>query len=90
MDEVPSYIYLSAHAGGTAYAYDALTKTNGRATTYIASGTHANYVTPGKQNYVAALLGTLSDKTDAGPHWDVTQNYRGYACRSTAKLYATS
>ena len=42
---VPQYIYLSEHSGGSAYTYSALTETNGRATTYIATGSHANYAT---------------------------------------------
>jgi hypothetical protein len=44
----------------------------GRATTYIAGGSHANYVSVGKQDY-SAPFGLLSDTTDAGPYWDVTQ-----------------
>ncbi|KAI9740279.1 MAG: Vacuolar protein sorting-associated protein 62 [Cirrosporium novae-zelandiae] len=78
VDGSPEYIYLSAHDSGTAYTYSALTQTDNRATTYIAGGSHANYVSAGKQDYVAALLGTLSDTTDSGPYWDVTANYRGF------------
>ena len=76
---VPEYIYLSEHSGGSAYTYDALPQTNSRPTTYIALGSHANYATSGKQDYegsILALIG-LYDTTDAGPYWDVTQNYRG-------------
>ena len=69
----PAYIYLSAHSSGTAYEYSTLNQTNGRATTYIAVGTHANYATTGQHDYDVVL----HDTTDSGPYWDVTQNYRG-------------
>jgi hypothetical protein len=45
--------------------------------TYIASGGHANYATAGKQDYTIAL-GLISDTTDAGFGWDMSQNFRGY------------
>ncbi|KAI0756378.1 hypothetical protein C8Q80DRAFT_1264442 [Daedaleopsis nitida] len=41
----PTAYYLSAHSGGSAYTFDAVEKTSGRPTAYIAHGTHANYAT---------------------------------------------
>ncbi|GJE85188.1 Vps62-like protein [Phanerochaete sordida] len=72
---VPQDIYLSAHDGGSAYTYSALPSQNGRAITYIANGTHANYASPGSHQHD---LPGLDDQTDAGSIWDVTLNFRGY------------
>ncbi|TCD60941.1 Vacuolar protein sorting-associated protein 62 [Steccherinum ochraceum] len=72
----PSILYISAHSGGEAIAFNATIKTNGRPTTYISQGTHANYATPG--NHLHGTNNTLSDHTDNGALWDVTLNYRGY------------
>jgi hypothetical protein len=79
VDGVPEYVYLSEHSGGSAYTYAALTQTDSRPTTYIATGSHANYATSGQQDYEGAVLGLIGlyDTTDAGPYWDITQNYRG-------------
>jgi hypothetical protein len=79
VDEVPQHIYLSRHAGGEAYTIDALTRVYSRPITYSASGSHANYVGSGKQNYKGDMLSRigLSDTTDAGVLWDITRNYRG-------------
>ncbi|KAK0241397.1 hypothetical protein EDD85DRAFT_763209 [Armillaria nabsnona] len=73
----PQYVYLSAHSGGTSYTYNALGSQNGRAITYVATGTHANYATAGEQDYTLPF-GLLHDTTDAGFFWDVTKNYRGF------------
>ncbi|KAI0368873.1 hypothetical protein BV20DRAFT_1053639 [Pilatotrama ljubarskyi] len=62
----PTAVYLSAHSGGSAYTFAATEKTNGRPTTYIAGGTHANYATPGKHCHDLPL-DLLCDQTDAGP-----------------------
>ena len=84
---VPSYIYLSAHDGGSAYTYGALPTLNSRAVTYIALGTHANYATPGTHQHDAPLL---DDYTDAGLLWDVTKNYRGYIFDNTTQSFSTA
>lgn len=73
----PAYIYLSAHDSGYAYTYSALPSSSGRAITYVANGTHANYATAGEHDY-ADIGDLLADYTDAGPYWDVTQNFRGF------------
>lgn len=44
---------------------------------YSAVGTHANYATAGKQEYVVPF-GLLADNTDTGPLWDLTLNSRMY------------
>ncbi len=44
---------------------------------YIATGGHANYATAGSQDYTIAF-GIISDSTNAGFAWDMSQNYRGY------------
>ena len=79
VDGVPQYIYLSEHSGGSAYNYSALVQTNSRPTTYIAKGSHANYATAREQEYEGGFLANFGvyDTTDAGPYWDVIQNYRG-------------
>ena len=72
---VPQALYLSAHSGGAAYTFNAMPKQNGRPITYIATGTHANYATPGDHEHD---LPGLIDHTDAGTLWDVTKNFRGF------------
>ncbi|RWA10265.1 hypothetical protein EKO27_g4816 [Xylaria grammica] len=74
---VPYSIYLSEHSAGSAYYWDVMTFNGKRPITYIANGGHANYATAGKQEYTIAL-GLVTDTTDAGTPWDITQNYRGY------------
>ncbi|CAL1699081.1 unnamed protein product [Somion occarium] len=76
VNNTPSVIYLSAHSGGFAFNYSALQMTRHRATTFIAGGTHANYASPGPHLHGPDNL--LNDRTDAGPLWDVTLNFRGY------------
>jgi len=73
---VPSILYISAHSGGEAIQYNSTTLRNGRATTFISAGTHANYATPG--DHLHGDNNTLDDHTDDGPLWDVTLNFRGY------------
>ena len=73
----PSALYLSAHSSGAAYTFNVTEKTNGRPTTYIAVGTHANYATPG-QHCHDLPLDLLCDETDAGALWDPTLNYRAF------------
>ncbi|PIL31347.1 hypothetical protein GSI_06045 [Ganoderma sinense ZZ0214-1] len=73
----PSAIYLSAHSGGSAYTFNAMQKTNGRPTTYIGVGTHANYAKSGKHCHdLPADL--LCDQTDSGTLWDLAANYRAF------------
>ena len=73
----PSAIYLSAHSGGSAYTFNATQKTNGRPTTYIGVGTHANYAKSGKHCHdLPADL--LCDQTDSGALWDPVANYRAF------------
>ena len=87
----PQDIYLSAHSGGSAYTYNTLTTSSsgGRAITYIANGTHANYATPGAHQHD---LPGLDDQTDAGQLWDVAKNFRGLSyhcirlCESTTSF----
>ena len=73
----PSAFYLSAHSGGSAFTFNATEKTNGRPTSYIGVGTHANYATPGQHCHdLPADL--LCDQTDAGFVWDLAANYRAF------------
>lgn len=80
----PKYLYLSAHSGGTAYDFAAVTKQNGRPVTYIAKGTHANYATPGSHQHDFLFL---TDQTDQGHVWDVTKNFRGYTFDSSSSTF---
>ncbi|KAI0131900.1 hypothetical protein BJ170DRAFT_679798 [Xylariales sp. AK1849] len=77
VDSKPYAIYLSEHGAGSAYYWDVMTFNGNHPITYIATGSHANYATAGSQDYTIAL-GLVSDTTDAGYGWDITQNYRGY------------
>ncbi|KAK6543030.1 Vacuolar protein sorting-associated protein 62 [Orbilia ellipsospora] len=77
VDGQPKWMFLSQHSGGDAYVWDALEKKGKRPVIYSAIGTHANYATAGKQEYIVPL-GLLADNTDTGPLWDLTLNSRMY------------
>ena len=76
INSTPTFLYISAHSGGQAFDYSATQKTFGRATTYIAGGTHANYATPG--DHLHGPFNILNDRTDSGALWDVTKNFRAF------------
>ncbi|KAI0778987.1 hypothetical protein BD413DRAFT_601607 [Trametes elegans] len=85
----PTALYLSAHSGGAAYTFDATEKTNGRPTTYIGFGTHANYATPGSHCHDLPL-NLLCDSTDAGALWDPALNFRGFWFDSAAQTFSVA
>lgn len=83
---VPRALFLSEHAGGQAYAWNALEKyKNASSTTagaqrpviYSAVGSHAMYALPGTHPYVLPFK-MLRDETDKGPLWDPAQNNLAY------------
>ena len=85
----PSAIYLSAHSGGSAYTFNATEKTNGRPTTYIGVGTHANYAKSGKHCHdLHANL--LCDQTDAGPLWDPVASYRAFWFDNSTQTFSVA
>lgn len=71
-------MYYSAHSSGTAYTYSAVDKVGVRPVVYSAAGSHANYATAGTQKIYPIVGNIVTDTTDAGFYWDVSQNYRGY------------
>ncbi|KAF3761940.1 hypothetical protein M406DRAFT_74863 [Cryphonectria parasitica EP155] len=89
IDSEPYAIYLSEHSAGSAYYWDVMDFTGDRPITYIANGSHANYATAGSQDYTIAL-GIVTDVTDAGYAWDMTQNYRGYWYDTTTNTFTTA
>ncbi|KAI0640082.1 hypothetical protein C8Q77DRAFT_1045467 [Trametes polyzona] len=89
VDGAPTAVYLSAHSGGSAYTFAATEKTNGRPTTYIAGGTHANYATAGKHCHDLPL-DLLCDQTDAGPLWDPTLDYRAFWYDPAANAFSVA
>lgn len=74
----PILVWLSAHSGGNGAYYQDIPKFNHskQPLIYSALGTHANYVTPGKQNRDPS--GILSDRTDSGAIWIPSRNYLSY------------
>ena len=62
----PKAMFLSEHDIGAAYAWEAMEKIGKRPVIYSATGTYANYTTPGVHIYVL-LFGLLHDITDRGP-----------------------
>ncbi|EIN04767.1 hypothetical protein PUNSTDRAFT_92710 [Punctularia strigosozonata HHB-11173 SS5] len=88
----PTDIYLSAHSGGAAYTYPALVAHNssGRAQTFIAVGSHANYATSGAQLYPLPVIGPLADHTNFGPLWDVAKNYRGFWFDNSTQTFSVA
>ncbi|KAK6004290.1 hypothetical protein QM012_009140 [Aureobasidium pullulans] len=75
---VPQDVYYSAHSGGSAYTYAAVQKVGVRPVVYSAAGSHANYATAGTQQIYPIVGNIVTDTTDAGFYWDVSQNHRGY------------
>ncbi|CCF57198.1 hypothetical protein KAFR_0C02050 [Kazachstania africana CBS 2517] len=90
----PKYLWMSAHAGGTAYKFETIEKVrklkrvNGklqneiiyRPLIFSARGTHANYASVGQHWHdVPFFFMPLSDFTDRGPMWDPVLNYYAYA-----------
>ena len=75
----PRAMFLSEHAGGQAYAWEALEKRPqkggkpDRPVIYSAVGSHAMYATPGMHAYVLPFK-MLKDLTDKGPLWDPALN----------------
>ncbi len=74
---VPYGIYLSEHGAGSAYEWSIMQFNGNKPVTYIGNGGHANYAKAGSIDYTIAF-GIVSDTTDAGFGWDMSQNYRGY------------
>ncbi|KAK3365502.1 hypothetical protein B0T24DRAFT_635988 [Lasiosphaeria ovina] len=80
---VPKAMYLSEHAGGKAYAWQALEKRAqkgdkpARPIIYSAVGSHAMYASSGMHPYVLPFK-MLKDITDKGPLWDPTLNNYAY------------
>jgi hypothetical protein len=78
---VPRAVFFSEHAGGQAYAWNAVEKrgnvTAQRPVIYSAVGSHAMYAMPGNHPYVLPFS-MLKDVTDRGPLWDPARNLRGY------------
>ncbi|KAL4245139.1 Vacuolar Protein Sorting-Associated [Abortiporus biennis] len=86
VNNTPSVLYLSAHSGGSAFSYSVVQKLNNRAITFIAGGTHANYATPG--SHLHGPLNALNDRTDQGPLWDVTLNFRAFWFDNTTQTFS--
>ncbi|KAH6627264.1 hypothetical protein B0J18DRAFT_444287 [Chaetomium sp. MPI-SDFR-AT-0129] len=80
---VPRAMFLSEHAGGKAYLWQALEKRAqkdgkpARPVIYSAVGSHAMYANPGMHPYVLPFK-LLKDITDKGPLWDPSLNNYAY------------
>ncbi|CAK7226858.1 Vacuolar protein sorting-associated protein 62 [Sporothrix bragantina] len=87
---VPRALFLSEHAGGQAYAWQALEKFKNTSSStpesellpqrpiiYSAVGSHAMYALPGTHPYVLPFK-MLRDETDKGPLWDPAKNNLAY------------
>ncbi|KAL2016441.1 hypothetical protein VTK56DRAFT_3528 [Thermocarpiscus australiensis] len=76
---IPRAMFLSEHAGGKAYTWQALEKRPqrgdkpARPVIYSAVGSHAMYAAPGLHPYVLPFK-LLKDVTDKGPLWDPALN----------------
>ena len=60
-----------------------------RPVTFIATGSHANYIKSGTEDYTFAG-DIVSDHADTGYYWDVTQNYRGYWYDNSTKAFSAA
>lgn len=80
---IPRAMFLSEHAGGKAYTWQALEKRAqksgkpARPVIYSAVGSHAMYASPGMHPYVLPFK-LLKDVTDKGPLWDPALNTYAY------------
>lgn len=74
---VPKGVFFSEHAGGQAYAYEAVEKRGVRPIIYSAVGSHAMYALPGNHAYILPFK-LLKDVTDKGPLWDPSLNNYAY------------
>lgn len=74
----PRNVFLSQHADGVAYQYDAMQKEGVRPIAYVARGGHANYPVAAETSLIPNIIGLVYDTTSPGPRWDVTLNYNGY------------
>lgn len=80
-NSTPQIVWMSAHGGGSAFTYEAMTDSNAvdpsRPTIYSARGTHAQYSSPGRHPHdIPGHM--LSDYTDAGDLWDPAANFAAY------------
>lgn len=82
-DGKPILVWMSAHGGGTAYAWDALEQHWGRPVLFSARGTHAQYVSRGRHSHDIPWH-MLADFTDRGSLWDPTKNFVAYTFNGTA------
>lgn len=73
----PKAVFFSEHNFGEAYAWEAVEKIGQRPIGYVATGTHAQYATPGTHSYILPW-GLLHDVTDRGPLWDPALNVHSY------------
>ena len=89
-DGMPRAVFMSEHAGGQAYAWDAVEKRKLKVTDsdgsvreverfvlYSAVGSHAMYANPGDHPYILPF-NLLRDQTDRGPMWDPSLNKYSY------------
>ena len=84
---MPYAIYFSQHGAGSAYYWSVPNFIDKRPVTFIATGSHANYIKAGTQEYTPAG-DIVADHTDVGYYWDVTQNYRGYWYDNSTKTFS--
>ncbi|EEP75583.1 conserved hypothetical protein [Uncinocarpus reesii 1704] len=72
----PQAIWYSQHAGGRAFAWDAVNKRGLRPVAFSANGSHALYTTEGTHDHtipgVSLPIGLLTDKCNEGFLWDPT------------------
>ncbi|KAI5815797.1 hypothetical protein BZA77DRAFT_338593 [Pyronema omphalodes] len=73
IDGSPLGMFFSEHSSGKAYQFSAVEKLGNRPITYSATGSHANYATPGT-HYYAIPFHLLFDRTDKGYLWDPVKN----------------
>ncbi|TDZ40752.1 Vacuolar protein sorting-associated protein 62 [Colletotrichum trifolii] len=73
----PRAVFLSEHAAGQVYTYEALEKRGVRPVLYSAVGSHAMYPNPGNHPYVLPF-NMLKDVTDRGHLWDPAKNTYSY------------
>lgn len=86
---MPYAIYFSQHGAGSAYYWNVPNFVGQRPITFVATGSHANYIKSGSQEYSIGG-GFLTDTTDTGYYWDMTQNYRGYWYDSSSGVFTSA
>lgn len=92
-NEKPEALWLSQHARGQAFTYEAMKKQGDRPVVFSARGTHAIFSTGGKHDHTLPntnlRFGPLIDRTSEGALWDPIKNAFFYTFNPTSNSFSS-